>query len=438
MLQVVNSLLDRYFVGHLPQDALTGYGSAASLMFLLFSLGVALGTAPTAIVARAFGAGNMDEARLANRKAFGVAIALGFLVAALAIPLLRPAAMALTPRGADEAQRQFLAFMQVYCVMLPATFIIQSLAGTLRALGDTKSPMVISGVQILLHIGLNFVLINDRHVLFGVEIPGLGWGLVGSAAALAISGWLAAIAYVLWVARTPLGPCWIGAMPDLGWVKRLLRIAAPAAVNALVRVSSFAALTVVLAMTPAGKEALAALPVGIAVEAIAFMPAFGLAVSAQALVGQSLGMGKPERAMRLGWLAAHHSAVVSLVFSALLVAFARPIAESMLSEQSRQVVDIAVQYIIWISLTEVMFSYAVVLFGAMQGAGDTVAPLWLTVIFQWLLRIPLAAFLALTLGGAGLALGALGVWLAMSISQTVQGLASMWVWQRGAWALREV
>src|SRR5437763_10339149 len=68
-LQVINTLLDRFFIGHLEPAALTAQGASQSVMFLSFSLAMAIGTAATAIVSRAYGAGDHGGYRMGARQA---------------------------------------------------------------------------------------------------------------------------------------------------------------------------------------------------------------------------------------------------------------------------------------------------------------------------------------------------------------------------------
>src|SRR6185503_15260935 len=210
---------------------------------------------------------------------------------------------------------------------LPAIFIIQSLAGSMRGIGDTKSPMVISGLQILLHILLNFILIfPPRHTTFGITIPGFSMGLTGAATALALSAWMAAIIYLIYSVRTPLGASWAIRRLHWSWCYRILRVAIPAAVMAVLRVGSLAVFTLVLKAVANGSEAIAAMRPGFAIESMMFMPSFGLSMAAAALVGQSLGMQKPDRAARLGWTAGHHAALVTLALCAPIFIFSPQIA----------------------------------------------------------------------------------------------------------------
>jgi putative MATE family efflux protein len=432
-LQTVNSLLDSVFVGGLPQANLTALGASANAVFLFISISFAIGTAATALVSRAFGAGDMNEVVTGARKCLGLSVWLGALLALVSLPGSALIARTLLPASAFEAQRLMVTYLGVFALALPAFFVIQSLAGSLRGVGDTKSPMVISGAQIVLHIILNFVMINDGHRFGGLWIPGLGWGLAG---ATTISGWAAALAYMAFAAKTPLGRGWDVRWPGSEWARRIMNIAVPAALMSVVRVTSLMAFTVVLARVPDAEAAIAALRPAFSIESLAFMPAFGLAIAASALVGQSLGMKRPDRAERLGWVAAHHAAGVSLAASVVLIVGAPWIANGLLPGQPG-VARHVVHYLYYICATEVLFGYAMVFIGAMQGAGDTRRPLWLTLAAMWGLRVPMAAWLALPLavGGAvfGLGMGADGCWLAMSVTQGVQGLASMAMFRAGAW-----
>jgi putative MATE family efflux protein len=315
---------------------------------------------------------------------------------------------------------------------LPAVFIIQTLAGSLRGIGDTRSPMVISGLQILLHIVLNIFFIFPTRSVGGYTIPGLGLGVVGTTTALATSAWLSAIGYSIYCSRTPLGQASGFHMPALGWVKRILRIAIPAATMAVLRVLSLAAFSFMLKFVPNSSVAIATLPVAFGVESIMFMPSFGLAMAASALVGQSLGMKDPGRAEKLGWIASHHAAWVTAALSLPIFIFAPQIGGVLLQGKPELVAEVAL-LLRFLCVTEVFFAYAMVIIGAMQGAGDTVRPLWIAIISLWGLRVPLAYILAFTFG-----LGSLGAWISLAVTQGIQGILSLLAFRQGKWKTMKV
>lgn len=431
-MQVVNSLLDRGFIGHLQAAALTAHGASINVAFLTISLSMTLATSATALVSRAYGAERHDEVRLASHKCLSVSILAGFVLALLTFLTAPFAARALLPPHDADAIRLSTSFLRAFAFGLPAFFVIQSIAGALRGIGDTKSPMVISGLQIVLHMILNYLFIFPAKDTTIGTIPGLGLGLMGAAAALATSAWLAALAYMAHVGRTPLGDAWRLRLPSKEWLVRILRIALPAATMAVLRVASLTAFTLVLKGVSNGSVAIAAMSIGFAIESIMFMPAFGLSVSASALVGQSLGMRKPERAEILGWAASHQAALVIAILVVPLFFAAPGIAHVIVGGKEAMAAEAAL-LIRTLCVTEIFFGYAMVLLGAMQGAGDTKSPMWITLIALWGVRVPLAYILAVSLG-----MGSFGAWVAMSATQCIQGLMAMAAFKRGHWKTKEV
>jgi putative MATE family efflux protein len=442
-LQTVNSLLDTNFVQHLEADALTAIGAATTTLFLLISLSMAVGVAATAMVSRAYGENDHAKYIEANKKCLGFAVIMGILLIGVAVPLSYPATRFVIPPDAPHAAALMVQYLTIVSAVLPAVFVIQTLAGSLRGIGDTKSPMVISGIQILLHIAFNFLLIFPNRTFNGITIPGANLGLAGAAWALVISAWISATIYLIFVTKTPLGESWRIKLPGWEWTKRIYRIAAPAGLMSIVRVTSLFMFFAILKYVPQGKSAIAAVRPGFSIEALAFMPSFGLAIAASALVGQSLGMKKPERAAALGWMAGHQAAIVSAVAAALIFAFAGPLANTLLADQP-QIAALTANYLRYVASTEIFFGYGMVLISAMQGAGDTVRPFWISFICMWLIRVPLAAVLALetiplgpiTIPGFGM--GANGCWLTLAITQLIQGVAAMIYWKLGHWKTAKV
>ncbi|MCH8978575.1 MAG: MATE family efflux transporter [Armatimonadetes bacterium] len=446
-LQMLNALLDVNFISQVSRAAMTAAGGATAFIFLFFAISFAIGTASTAIVSRAYGAGKPEECVTANQRCMNLAVYFGAALFLIAIPLSLVAAQFLVPGGDQESRRLFIEYASIYMLSLPAVFVIQSLAGSLRGIGDTRSPMVISGLQILLHIALNFVLILPTRDVMGVTVPGMGLGLKGAAIAMAVSSALAALVYIAWSGRTQLATKFSLAWPGVEWVNRIVRIAFPASMTAVIRVSSLMMFTFILSSLPDKDEAafaVAAIRPGFAIESFAFMPAFGLSIAAATLVGQSLGMKLPDRAERLAWVTAHMAGAVSLVVSVCLFIFADPLARMLLTDQPG-VAAITANFIRFIASTEVFFAYAMVLLRAMQGAGDTRSPMWISIWAQWGIRVPLAAVLAMpaiTVLGfisiEGVGMGSNGAWLSMAATQLIQGVAAMWVFKRGKWKLTEV
>ena len=437
LLQVVNGLLDRSFIGHLPESAMSGHGASMSFVFLLFSLAVALSIGAGAIVARAFGAKHVHEFRAGSQQALQVAMYGGVVLGFVAF-VLAPVAAHTVFKSTDVDDIKYITeFLRAYSFGVPAICIIQVIAACLRSIGDTKSPMVLSGIQILLHIALNFIFIFPPRGW----IPGLNLGLAGAGYALSTSAWIATILYIWHVKSTDLHVKFSLSPPQKLWLLRILKIAIPSAFQAALRTASLTAFTLILSNVADHEAAIAAMGTGFAIESLMFSQAFGLSAATSALVGQNLGAKKPTRAEHIGWLAAG-VALVAAVVIAIPVYLLVPTFSPYLAGHKDAVVAQIVQLVRLLCLTEPLFCLAAVLIGAMQGAGDTKRPLWIGIIALWLMRVPLALVMALPSGSnvifglalpIGLGLGSHGAWMAMAGTQGIQGLMAAFAWKLGKW-----
>ena len=153
-----------------------------------------------------------------------------------------------------------------------------------------------------------------------------------------------------------------------------------------------------------------------------------------------------SRAEKLAWTCAGLAVVSVLLFVLPVAIFTPQIAHALLGDKPAIIAE-AVQLIRYLCLTEVLFCTAMVLFGAMQGAGDTVRPLWISIFSLWGLRVPLVLFLALGTGTAlmwgirlpfGVGLGPHGAWIAMAGTQGIQGVLAIIAFRAGAWKTQRV
>lgn len=445
-LQVINTLLDRFFIGHLQEAALTAHGGATNIMFLMFSLAIAMATGATALVSRGYGAGDKALYQQAARESLRLSLFAGTILAVVTAVTATGVAGFLLPANDHVAPRMMSQFLLAYACGMPGTYMIQVLAGSLRGIGDTKSPMVISGLQILLHITLNCFLVLPSRTVGHFHIPGAGLGLLGAGTALSTSTTISAIGYVLYARHTPLGKQHPFRLPPWSWVVRIMRIAIPAAMMAVLRVCSFMTFNIVLALTPDASTAIAGTSIAFGVEQIMIMPAFGLGAATSALVGQSLGMKRPDRANHLCLVAALHGAVVTLLLS-LPIFIWTPQLAGILVDYKAGIVFQSVSLLRYMCVSEFLFAYAMIIVGGLQGAGDTIVPMWLSVICLWLMRVPLAIILALKTGDRllpfitvpyGCGMGPQGAWIALGFTQGIQGFVALILWKRGSWRTKKV
>jgi len=429
-LQVVNSLLDARFISSLGSDALNASGAAQSIVFLFVSLAFAVGVGATALVSRFYGSGDPESLLNASRQTTSLSLLIGIVISVIGYVCL-PFVCGLFVEQGGPAYREMLRYLGPLMAGIPAVYIFNNLASSLRAISNTKTPMVVSGIQILVHMALNFILIFPPRDVFGIAIPGADLGISGAGWAFSISAWVSALLYFPASSKTILGPTWRLEMPDFSWVSRTLKIALPASLMTIIRVSSFAVFSMALKHTSEGEAALGAMRVGIAMESIAFMPAFGYSMAASALVGQSLGRKDPDDAERLAWSATNQAVFVMSFMAVVFFVFAPQFAAFFIDRQEQQA--IAISYMRIIALTEPLFGYAMVLTGAHQGAGDTSRPTWANFISSWVLRVPMVYIFAV-----GMKLGSTAAWAAMAATQAANGVIMIYLFRQGKWKEKTV
>src|SRR5262249_3658094 len=152
------------------------------------------------------------------------------------------------------------------------------------------------------------------------------------------------------------------------------------------------------------------------------MPMMALGLAVGSIVGQNLGAREVERAFKAGWHVTWIGIWMMLAMAAALIAFASPLAKIM----SHDPITIAyTTSYLWVNaLGDPFLSLGMVLSGALQGAGDTRNPMWITMTSHWIIRLPLAWVLAIPL-----AMGPMGVWISMSASIVLLGLCMAWRYQ---------
>lgn len=418
LLQTTNAFLDRMFVGRLGRDALAAVGVAGQGMFLLMAVSFIVGTGATALVARFVGAQALDDARKTLRQSLTLSAIMGAVCMILAYLLAKPAfgLMGMEP----SAERATLTFFSIALLGVVPLFVGQVMGAVFRGMGDMRTPLKVMIVVNVVHIVLDFGLI------FGVgPFPRLG--LAGAATALSISQWFGVAMFWITLRRHPvMGQAVQFQQIEMAWARRIVNIGAPASLQTLLRITGMLGYIRILTATREGTAAVAALPIGMTAESIAFMPGLGYSMAATALVGQSLGAKRPDVAARYAWMATAQACAMMTVMGIVFYVLAYPFAHWFTRDPL--VVRVAADYLRINAYSEPFLALAMVLSGAFQGAGDTRTPTWITFFTMWLLRLPLAYLLALHLGHQ-----TLGAWWAMAASVIASGLLTALLFQRGSW-----
>ncbi len=401
------------FIGHLGAVATAAAGVGVQFTFLLFPIFNALSIGTVALVSRRLGEGNRAEAASIARQSLvlggllGVLSGIGFAVFARQLVELIGAAPDVAAQGAP-----YLAVIGGLNVF-QTTAIIGTAA--MRAAGDTRTPMALSFGGTLATLVISYVLI----VQLGLGIMGGAYAFVAVSAAFAFL-----TLALLWRGRAGFsiaGGPW-GLFP--GTVRSIMSISLPSAVESLV--FSLGLIFVGGLVLRFGTEAYAAHQIVIQLESLSFLPCIGFAGAAASLVGQSLGLGQPQRATRVGWAAARMAMLWTSAVGLFFMLF--PATWLGLFTGDQGVIAAGLGSVIIVGIGQPAQAVVFALGGALRGAGDTRYTLRITA-FNWVvMRLPLSVLL-----GAVLGLGLAGVWLAMVADYFVRAGLMALRFRSGRW-----
>lgn len=443
-LHLLVRLSDQYLADNfvLPGGAdrktyLSALNTAGYLYWFVSSYTVVVSVGATALVARFVGAGDLALARRATGQAVLLAVVFGILGTAAGLPAL-PAlvsALQLTGDAADYCVRFLTPLAALLAFQITESACVACLAGA----GDTRTGLKVLGLVAVINVPLAWGL------CFGVG-PWGGLGFVGIALGTGLSHVVGCVVLLVILARGRSGLKLTGAnlRPDVGLIRRLLRVSVPAAADSLsVAVCQLWFLSLVNHL---GDTASAAHGIALQWEALGFLAGAAFGTAAMALVGQNLGAGDPGRAARCGWTAFRMGAAVMVAMGAVFALSAESMFRLFCHEPGTQpVIDAGVPVLRLIAFAMPALASQIIFTSALRGAGDTRVP----VLISWFgflgVRIPLAYLLtrpAVDLGPLGVIpggdLGLFGAWVAMVTDIWVRGTFFAVRFAGGRWKRIEV
>lgn len=432
MMAQLSSILMQYIdaamVGRLGADDSAAVGLVSTSLWLFWGICSAVTVGFSVQVAHRIGASDLDGARRVLRQSivacllFSVAVA---TVGAAIAPHL-PSWLGGTEEVCSKASTYFLVFV----LALPLLTMNYLGGGMLRCAGNMKVPGGLNVMMCLLDIIFNFFLIfPTREISLAghlLTIPGAGLGILGAALGT-VSAEIITAGTMMWFLCTREKSLRIvgkrgSFRPTRQVIAKALRVSAPMTLEHAVICGAQIAVTVIVA--PLGVMAIAANAFAVTAESICYMPGYGIGDAATTLVGQSYGAKRPDLARRFGYITVGLGMVTMTVMGIIMYACA-PLVMEMMSPVA-EIQSLGVEALRIEAFAEPMFAAAIVSYGVMVGVGDTILPAAMNFGSIWLVRLPIAALLAPSMGLAG-------VWLAMCIELCFRGAIFLWRLISGAW-----
>lgn len=417
LLQVTYNLVDAWFLGRISAEAVSAPSISFSVVFFLSVFGMGFSQAGTTVVSQAHGAGKRSLVDFYASQTVSLVTVTGVIIGLVGVGAVEPLLWLL--RVPDAALEGTRIYMRIIFGAVPFMFFFFVLQGLLQGVGDSVTPLVVQFVT----VALNAVL--DPLLIFGVgPFPELG--VAGAATATLISRGLSAVAIlvILFRGRDRLSVHAADLRPRDGAWRRLIGIGFPLATGQGLAALGFTVLQGIV--NGFGVAVVAAFGVGNRIIGMFNMPAIGLSRATAALVGQELGAGREDEARHVVRISVLTMLAFIVPAMTLMFFYGNSVMRFFVDDQ--QVIAHGATLFRVVTVSVIPFTLFTVINGAFQGGGDTRPVMILNIVRLWGLRVPFAMLLAWHL-----AMGPVGIWYAMFISNITTAAAGFLLLRTGRW-----
>ena len=413
-------VVDIKMVGTLGPAAIAAVGTSREAIFTFLTLIFAVATGAQVMTARYMGQHDPEKAADVCRQAVILGVIMTMILGPACYFLSGHLLALLGAQG--ETLTEGTRYMQTFFIGTLPLLLGFMLTSSLQGAGDTLTPLYVNVGTVAANIVLNWVFI------FGVgPVPAMG--VVGAAWGTVIARTFAGVAF-LWVITSgkfalhlPIRSRWA---IDLSLWRKMFYIGVPSSIEGFARNMGFLSLFWILNQTDAGRMAVAGYTIAVQIRMFGVM--FGLALMSAAMtaVSQNMGAEDPDRAEKSGWTIIAISAGVMGAMGLTQILLGEPLIRFF--TDSADTIHWGVIALVVLSLSLPFTGLSMGCAGSLRGAGDTLSPLYATLIFTTVVGPGTAYLLTVVM-----ALGPIGAWIGLAVGGLLQSLMVAAIFKRGKW-----
>ena len=392
LVMTLMSYIDTAMVGSLGPGATAAIGVVASSIWLMNGLTSAIAVGFSVQIAQYLGAGQVLPELLGSD------------------PEIAPAA------------RSYFCTVAFFFPFSMASALYSSI---LRCSGNILLPSIMNVGMCAFDVIFNFIFIYPPREIGGFHIWGAGLGVQGAALGTGLAQACVAVTLLLGIIcrKGPLrfqgNETWRFTKPCMN---NMLRLSTPTALERMAL--SLAQIVMTSVVAGMGTVAVASNYVAVQTESICYLPAFGVASAATALVGQSIGARRLDMAKRFAYGTTILGSILVFFMALLMFGFA-PFLTSLLTADT-EVAEVSAGLLRIVAFSEPLFAVSIVATGALRGAGDSKAPFFINLFTMWGVRV-------MTVLVFTHRFGVTGVWISMTAELITRGIVFLIRLLRGRW-----
>lgn len=425
LAQQLYNTVDSIVVGtYIGDGALAAVGASGPIVNLLLVLFMGISAGASIMAAQYYGARERDMLSKTVGTTITLTVFSSIFIMVIGPLLSRPFMQLLkTPEDIFEMSCTYLV---IYFLGILGIAFYNIIAGVLRGMGDSIMPLIF----LLAACGINIVL----DILFVAQFR---WGVAGVAWATVISQFISAVLCLIRLLRmkSVVHIGWATLKPEKVLTLQLTRLGLPSGITQAI--FSMAALVVQSLTNSFGTVVIACSTVVMRVDGFAMMPNFTFGTAMTTYSGQNIGAGKIDRVeegtkegMRLG-------IIVSIVLVAAILLFGRSLMS--LFTNTQEVISLGMHMMTILAAGYVAMAVTQILSGVMRGAGDTITPMWISILTTVVIRVPIAYGIAYFTKSPELPNGTPdALFISLLVSWVMGAVITFLCYKRGKWRDRSI
>ena len=374
--QQLYNTVDAVVVGqYVGDDALGAVGMCGSVLNLLLVLAIGISTGATIVISQLFGAQDREGMGRGVGATITLSFLSGILMSVLGYFLTDPLLHLLsTP---DSMMAYAHDYLTIFMLGFTANMLYNILSGVLRGLGDSISPLLYLLFCAVLNIFLDLFFVLNLHM----TTDGVAWATIISQA---ISAAMCIIRLMRMKNLFTLTRASLRLDKDI--TGRIIKLGVPSGLTQMIFATSN--ILVQSLINTLGAALVTANTIIMRVDGFAMMPNFTYGTAATTFTGQNVGAQRMDRVKE----GAKDLMILALCSAVVLVGCILVFGPSLMRifTNTPEIVDLGASMMRILAVGYIAFAASQVTQGVMRGAGETMLPMWISIVTTVIIRLPLA------------------------------------------------
>ncbi|MBB6061959.1 putative MATE family efflux protein [Thermosipho japonicus] len=426
--QMFYDVVDLFWIGKISSKAIAGVGIFSTVFWVVEALNEIIGVSSISLISQSFGKKDYKRTNLAIEQT----ITFKFLIALLGSLFLFVFLKPILGLFSDDYEVISLGIEYGYVriFFLPVMFSSYSVNTALRSIGDSKTPMNLMILSSILNIILDPIFMFEKIPV--LKLKGLNLGVTGAAWATIVSQTVAFLIgfYFLFSGIENIKPSIKGLFKlNLEIDKKLIIVGLPNGFEVFMR--NMSGTIILYFVSRYGTTAVSAYTIGGRIFGFLFMPLMGLLMGGSAIIGQTLGAEKIERAEKVAKVSGWLTATLTFIFVILIVVFAPEMMQLFTKES--EIIDIGVLFLRYSVIGLVFLGYGIGISIVFTGSGYNMPYFFMSLFSRWFIQIPIMYIFSYILR-----LSIIWLWLSFTFGDIAEFLIAVYFYKKGDWKHKRV